>query len=74
MEQPQTPLIDAIDEFLARHEMSAVTFGRKAMNDPHFVRDLRAGRRLWPETDQKARDFMATYVPDAEPSAEAQAA
>lgn len=69
MEQRQLPLIDAIAEFTARVGMSAVTFGRKAMNDPHFVRDLHAGRRLWPETEAKVRDFMAGY--SAEPEAEA---
>lgn len=63
MAQDQTPLIDEIDSFLARHEMSPVTFGRKAMGDPHFVRDLRGGRRLWPETEGRVRDFMATYQP-----------
>lgn len=62
MEQPQ-PIAEAVEDFLARHSMSHVTFGREAMNDPHFVRDLRKGRRLWPETEQKVRDFMTAYVP-----------
>lgn len=57
------PLIHAIDSFLADHSMSPVTFGRKSMNDPHFVRDVRAGRRVWPETEAKARSFMAEYQP-----------
>lgn len=60
MEQPQ-PLPAAIDSFLEAHSMSPVTFGRSAMNDPHFVRDLRNGRRLWPETEAKVRAFMAAH-------------
>lgn len=63
MENGQTPLIAAIETFIADHSMSPVTFGRKAMNDPHFVRDIRAGRRVWPETEAKARTFMAAYQP-----------
>lgn len=55
------PLIAEIDSFLADHSMSPVTFGRKAMNDPHFVRDVRGGRRVWPATEAKARSFMAMH-------------
>ncbi len=33
-----------IDAFLDRSKMSATAFGRGAVNDPNFVRDLRAGR------------------------------
>lgn len=61
MDQAPPTLIEEIDAFVARHGMSPITFGRKAMNDPHFVRDVRDGRRLWPETDAKARAFMADF-------------
>ena len=64
MMDSETPLPDAVDEFIRQHSMSPVTFGRKALNDPHFVRDLRAGRRLWPETEDKVRKFIAAYEPD----------
>ncbi|PTQ13549.1 hypothetical protein CLG96_01990 [Sphingomonas oleivorans] len=63
MKPTPTPLIDAIDEFVAHHRMSPITFGRKALSDPHFVGQLRAGRRVWPETEAKVRHFMATYRP-----------
>lgn len=56
-------LIADIEAFLISSDMSGVTFGRKAMGDPHFVRDLRNGRRLWPETEVRAREFLATYRP-----------
>lgn len=39
--------------------MSEITFGRKALSDPHFVRQLRNGRRVWPETEAKVRKFIA---------------
>lgn len=55
--------IQTVDAFLERTGMAPVTFGREAMNDPHFVRDLRNGRRLWPETEAKVRAFMASYDP-----------
>ncbi|WP_230189316.1 hypothetical protein [Sphingobium sp. CECT 9361] len=38
--------------------MSEVTFGRKALNDPHFVRDIRNGRKVWPATEAKVRLFI----------------
>jgi len=61
METP--PLIDTVKDFLAAHEMAPTTFGRLAMNDPHFVRDLEAGRRMFAETEAKARGFMEAYQP-----------
>jgi len=61
MDTEAPPLLDTVDEFIERHAMSAVTFGRAALRDPHFVRDLRAGRRVWPETESKVRHFMVTY-------------
>ena len=63
MADTDPPLPDAITSFLETHQMAPVTFGRLALRDPHFVRDVRSGRRLWPETEQKVRDFMARYEP-----------
>jgi len=61
MAHAQPPLIDTIEAFLAAHSMSAITFGRKALRDPHFVSQLRAGRRCWPETEAKVRQFMEQH-------------
>jgi len=55
-------LVAEIDAFLKKHPMSEVTFGRKAMGDPHFVRDIKAARLLRPETLQRVRTFMDGYV------------
>lgn len=62
MATSEPPLIDAIDAFIEQHSMSPVTFGRSVLRDPHFVRDLRGGRRVWPETEDKVREYMDTYV------------
>lgn len=63
MQTDTLPLVDAISTFIEDHAMSPVTFGRKAMRDPHFVNQLQKGRRVWPETEARVRDFMATYTP-----------
>lgn len=67
MEHAEPPLIEQIEAFVSSHDMSPITFGREAMNDPHFVRDLRKGRRLWPETEKKVRDFLAGATPATSP-------
>jgi hypothetical protein len=55
------PLLAEIEAFLETHGMGAARFGTMAMGDKHFIRDLRNGRRTWPETESRARLFMATY-------------
>jgi hypothetical protein len=57
-------LIEDIEAFLAAHEMAPTRFGDDALNDRHFVKGLRNGRRVWPETEAKVRRFMATYKPE----------
>lgn len=61
-------LIAEIEGFLKRTGMAESAFGRAAVNDWAFVRDLRAGRRVWPETEAKVRRFMATYRPSTQTS------
>jgi hypothetical protein len=61
-----TPLIEDIEFFCRTHGMSESTFGRLALKDWKFVRDLRGQgrkrpRRIWPETERTVRHFMATY-------------
>lgn len=73
METTPPPLIDEIDAFVDRHAMSPITFGRHAMKDPHFVRDLKNGRRLFRETEDRVREFMATYQPTPDQPAQAAA-
>lgn len=59
------PILNEIDAFCEAHGMTESTFGRKAAKDWKLIKELRSGRRLWPETEQKLRDFMVTYRPDA---------
>lgn len=66
MDTPLPPLPETIEAFLTLHDMAPVTFGRLAAKDPHFVRDIRGGKRVWPETDAKIRAFMANHSPASE--------
>lgn len=59
---PHADLIAMIEEFAGSASMSEITFGRKAMGDPHFVRDLKNGRRVWPATEAKVRRFIQEFV------------
>lgn len=55
-------LLDDIEAFLEHHEdLSATALGDRALGDRHFVRQLRMGRRVWPETEDKIRAFMADH-------------
>lgn len=54
-------LLDQIKEFCGRNQMAESTFGKKAVNDGKFVERLKNGRRCWPETEQKVRDFMLSH-------------
>jgi hypothetical protein len=61
-------LADDIAAFIETHELSESQFGVLALKDKNFVRDLRGEgrsrhRRVWPETEQTVRRFMATYRP-----------
>ncbi|GFM29244.1 hypothetical protein [Novosphingobium sp. PY1] len=56
-----TDLLNDIKGFCAHHGMSPTRFGELALNDKPFVSQLEAGRRTWPETEAKIREFMASY-------------
>lgn len=61
-------LLSDIAAFCKRHEMAETKLGLLALNDKAFVGQLRSGRRLWPETEDKVRKFMTGYqkpAPDA---------
>lgn len=53
-------LLSEIEPFLKRAGMTPTAFGREALGDPSFVPDLRNGRRVWPETEEKVRNFIAS--------------
>lgn len=54
-------LLEQVESYLARTEMPPSTFGRMAVGDPRFVRDLRLGRR--PRRETRARVY--TYISSA---------
>lgn len=55
----RTDLLCEIASFQSKLKMPDSKIGQIALNDPKFVARLREGRRCWPETAQKVRDFMA---------------
>ena len=73
------PILADIEAFIETHQMAESTFGREAVGDWKFIRDLRGSdtrrpRRVWPETEAKVRRFMATYRPSDAPKPEQAAA
>jgi hypothetical protein len=62
-------LLAEIEAFLKRQKgrISEGTFGTQAVNDGKFVHRIRKGGRVWPETAQKVRDFMAGYTGPKKP-------
>jgi hypothetical protein len=60
-----TNLLPDILSFCETQSMPATRFGEMALNDTAFIHKLQKGRRVWPETEAKARDFMASYKPKA---------
>lgn len=54
-------LLREIDEYLAHTGMAQTTFGRLAVNDGKFVGRLRTGKRAWPETHERVRQFIQDH-------------
>ena len=52
-------LLNRIERYIARHGTSATRLGREVMNDPSFVRQLRNGRELRPETVARISAWLA---------------
>jgi len=50
-----------VEAFIAKHGLSATTFGLWAMNDSRFVFDLRSGRRCFGNTISTVCRFMSEY-------------
>jgi len=53
-----TNLLSEIEHFIADTGMSAYSFGYKAARNGRLVERLRAGGRVWPETEVEVRTFM----------------
>jgi hypothetical protein len=59
-------VVEKIDAFLDRHDMAPSSFGRKALGEPQFVSQVRAGRLPNLSTLRKLTDFMQVCDDDAE--------
>lgn len=55
-------LLPDIEKFLSDTGLSAYRFGFLAVSNGRLVERLRGGGRVWPETEQAARDFMREYA------------
>ena len=51
-------LLDRIERHLKETHMSATRFGRRAVGDPRFVLDLRAGRRPRRRTVERVERYL----------------
>ncbi|GAA4218432.1 hypothetical protein GCM10022253_19040 [Sphingomonas endophytica] len=52
-------LLNDIDTYLRRTGVAETTFGRRAVNDPRLVRDLRRGRVPGPALRAKVAAILA---------------
>lgn len=55
-----TPLLKEIDEFLSETGLGPHRFGILAAKNGRLVERLRAGRRIWPDTESQIREFMTS--------------
>ena len=69
MTNQNSPLLSEIDQFLAEFPMGVSYFGKVSTGNSEVVQRLREGRRVWPETEQKMRDFMRRRRRDAKGAA-----
>jgi len=50
-----------IEQFLQATGMPATRFGINALGDPSLVSQIRKGRRLWPETQDKVIRYIEQH-------------
>ena len=50
-----------IERFLRDEGLPPTKFGRLAARDPRLVLDIRMGREIRPEMEEKLRAFMGSY-------------
>ena len=50
-----------VERFLREKDLPPTTFGRLAARDPRLVLDMRMGRELGFEMEQKIRHFIAAH-------------
>lgn len=55
-------LLHKIDAFLTATGMGDTYFGKKVVGNSELVKRLRANGRVWPETEQRVRDFIDLHT------------
>jgi len=50
-----------VERFLREKAWPPTTFGRRAARDPRLVLDMRMGREIGPDVEQKIRQFIAAH-------------
>ncbi len=58
-------LLLEVDRFLSKTGMGESYFGKVSSGNSELVKRLRDGRRVWPETAEKVRAFMASKAKEA---------
>lgn len=59
-------LLAEIEAFLGRTGMGESYFGKVAASNSELVKRVRGGGRVWPETIDRLRSFMATREEERE--------
>lgn len=57
-------LLEQIEAYLARSNVSPSTFGRLVVRDPRFVEDLRSGRRPGRKIQKRVSSFLDKTIPE----------
>jgi hypothetical protein len=50
-----------VERYLREKDLPPTKFGRLAARDPRLVLDMRMGREIGPEMEQKIRHFIASH-------------
>lgn len=58
----QDSLLDCVEKFLKRENLSATRFGVLAAGDTKFVGTLRKGRKVRATTEARVRDWMTSQT------------
>lgn len=68
MSQHDTPLLEAVEAFLAKTGMGPSYFGKKAVGNSELVDRLRAGGDVRTATARRVIEFIRSYSPSDDAS------
>lgn len=61
------PVLAEVERFLRASQMTATAFGRRAVNDPTLVHELRRGRELRRATRLRIHQFIQAFADAVQP-------